>query len=70
MKLNNILNKTLKQLDKYITQADERLNKNEVKMFEIQAANIIYRSERNKAGDARAKIADLIGEEELGKEVL
>jgi hypothetical protein len=71
--LNSIFknfHKTLNQLDEYITQADVRLNKNEVKMLEIQAANIIYRSERDKAGDARAKIADLIGEGELGKEVL
>ena len=62
--------KTLNQLDEYITQTDERLDKNETKMVEIQSENITYRSERNKAATARVKIADLIGEEELGKEVL
>ena len=62
--------KTLNQLDEYITQTNERLDKNETKMAEIQSENITYRSERDKAGDVRAKIADLIGEEELGKEVL
>jgi len=62
--------KTLNQLDEYITQTDERLDKNETKMVEIQSENITYRSERDKAGDARAKISDLIREEELGKEVL
>jgi len=62
--------KTLNQLDEYITQTDERLDKNETKMAEIQSENITYSSERNKAATARVKIADLIGEEELGKEVL
>jgi hypothetical protein len=64
--LNSIFknfHKTLNQLDEYITQADERLDKNEAKMVEIQAANIIYSSERNKAVTARVKIADLIGDE-------
>ena len=62
--------KTLNQLDEYITQTDERLDKNETKIVEIQSENITYSSERNKAATARVKIADLIGEEELGKEVL
>ena len=62
--------KTLNQLDEYITQTDERPDKNETKMAEIQSENITYSSERNKAATARVKIADLIGEEELGKEVL
>ena len=62
--------KTLNQLDEYITQTNERLDKNETKMAEIQSENITYSSERNKAATARVKIADLIGEEELGKEVL
>jgi hypothetical protein len=62
--------KTLNQLDEYITQTNERLDKNEAKMVEIQAENITYSSERNKAVTARVKIADLMGEGELGKEVL
>jgi hypothetical protein len=62
--------KTLNQLDEYITQTDERLDNNETKIVEIQSENITYSSERNKAATARVKIADLIGEEELGKEVL
>ena len=62
--------KTLNQLDEYITQTNERLDKNEAKMVEIQAENITYSSERNKAVTARVKISDLMGEWELGKEVL
>jgi prefoldin subunit 5 len=62
--------KTLNQLDEYITQTNERLDKNEAKMVEIQAENSTYSSERNKAVTARVKIADLMGEGELGKEVL
>ena len=62
--------KTLNQLDEYITQTDERPDKNETKMVEIQSENITYRSERDKAVTARVKISDLMGEWELGKEVL
>ena len=71
--LNSIFknfHKTLNQLDEYITQTNERLDKNEAKMVEIQAENITYSSERNKAVTARVKISDLMGEWELGKEVL
>jgi hypothetical protein len=64
MKLNNILNKTLKQLDKYVEKQNAVVEKNRDAMARLQSDNIERTVAMVKADRVRWNISALIGDNE------
>jgi hypothetical protein len=64
MKLNNILKKTLKQLDKYVEKQNAVIGKNRDAMAWLQSDNIERTVAIVKAGRVRWNISSLIGDNE------